>query len=61
MKVISVIGLLGAGKSTLIEAMLAAAARRGLRSGVVVNDSGEVSLETEEILRTHPVQVIGGG
>ncbi len=61
MKVVSVIGLLGAGKSTLIATLLREAAGRGLRSGVVVNDSGAVSLETDEILRSHPVRVIGGG
>ncbi len=59
--VISVIGLLGSGKSSLIRAFLAEARERGVSSGVVVNDQGEVILDSEDITRRHPVVTIGGG
>ncbi len=61
MKVLSVIGVLGAGKSTAILAALEEISRRGGRAGVVINDTGEVQLETEAVMERFPVRSIGGG
>lgn len=61
MKVVSVIGLLGAGKSSLIRALLDEASARGQESGVLVNESGEVSLDVPEVTSRHPVNFMGGG
>jgi Ni2+-binding GTPase involved in maturation of urease and hydrogenase len=60
-EVISVIGLLDSGKSSLIRALLEAVRLRGHTAGVVVNDRGSVELDAEEITRHHPVMQIGGG
>jgi len=60
-KVLSVIGMLGAGKSTAILATLEEIARRSQRAGVVINDTGEVQLETDAIMERFPVRRIGGG
>lgn len=59
--VISVIGLLDSGKSSLIRALLAAVRERGGSAGVVVNDLGAVELDADEVIRHHPVEQIGGG
>ncbi len=59
MRVISVIGLLGSGKTRLIRLLLAEAAARGERPGVIVNQSGETSLDDLEA--RFPVEAIGGG
>jgi G3E family GTPase len=61
LKVISIIGLLGAGKSSLIKALLAEAEVRELRSGVLVNESGEVALDVPEVTDKYPVSIMGGG
>ncbi|GAB4251581.1 MAG: hypothetical protein Kow00129_12440 [Thermoleophilia bacterium] len=61
MKVVSIIGILGAGKSSLIRHLLEEADRRGMTAGAVVNDNGEVSLDVPEIRSRHPVRRIGGG
>jgi len=60
-KVLSVIGMLGAGKSTAILAALEEIARRGGRAGAVINDSGEVQPETDTIMERFPIRSIGGG
>lgn len=60
-EVISVIGLLDSGKSSLIRVFLEATRMRGRTAGVVVNDRGSVKLDTEQITRHHPVMQIGGG
>lgn len=60
-EVISVIGLLDSGKSSLIRELLGAVRVRGRTAGVVINDRGSVELDTEEINRHHPVAQIGGG
>ena len=60
-KVISVIGILDSGKSSLIKELLGAVHVRGGRAGVVLNDQGAVSLDTEAISARHPVIQIGGG
>jgi len=60
MRVISVTGLLGAGKSSCILAALRELERRGIPGGVIVNDQGEVDLEAELDGRI-PVDTIGGG
>ena len=60
-KVISVIGLLDSGKSTLIRELLGAVEARGRSAGVVINDQGAVSLDTPAISERHPVIQIGGG
>jgi molybdopterin-guanine dinucleotide biosynthesis protein len=59
--VVSVIGLLDSGKSSLIRVLLDAVADRGHTAGVVINDQGKISLDTEEVTRRHPVVQIGGG
>lgn len=59
--VISVIGLLDSGKSSLIEALLGRLSDRGLSAGVVINDAGTLQLDRDEITRHHPVHTIGGG
>jgi G3E family GTPase len=60
-KVLSVIGLLGSGKSSLIRLFLDELSRRGETGGVVVNDAGEVLLDVPEVTDRHQVRVIGGG
>lgn len=60
-QVISVIGLLDSGKSSLIRVLLAAVRERGASAGVVLNDMGAVELDTEEVTRHHPIEQIGGG
>lgn len=60
-EVISVIGLLDSGKSSLIRVLLEAVRSRGATAGVVVNDRGSVELDTDEVTRHHPVMQIGGG
>lgn len=60
-EVISVIGLLDSGKSSLIRVLLETVRRRGLTAGVVINDQGTVELDTEEVAGHHPVTQIGGG
>jgi molybdopterin-guanine dinucleotide biosynthesis protein len=59
--VISIIGLLDSGKSSLIEALLEEARARGATAGVVINDAGAVQLDRPDIARDHPVRTIGGG
>ena len=53
--------MLGAGKSTAILATLEEIARRSQRAGVVINDTGEVQLETDATMERFPVRRIGGG
>lgn len=60
-EVISVIGLLDSGKSSLIRELLEGVRLRDRTAGVVINDRGSVELDTEEITRHHPVAQIGGG
>jgi polynucleotide 5'-kinase involved in rRNA processing len=60
-EVVSVIGLLDSGKSSLIRVLLDAVADRGFSAGVVINDQGAVTLDTEEVAERHPVVQIGGG
>ncbi|MBU2604200.1 MAG: hypothetical protein KKA32_18890 [Actinobacteria bacterium] len=60
-QVISVIGLLDSGKSSLIRVLLAAVRERAGSAGVVLNDQGAVELDAEEVTRHHPVEQIGGG
>jgi G3E family GTPase len=60
-KVVSIIGLLGAGKSSLIRALLKESQARGESSGLVVNDAGDVLLDVPEVTERHPVTMIGGG
>jgi G3E family GTPase len=60
-RVISIVGMLGAGKSSLIRALLDESASRGLTGGVVINDAGEVELDAPEVTDRYPVTVIGGG
>jgi len=60
-RVISVIGLVDSGKSSLIRVLLGAVHARGECGGVVVNDAGTVSLDVPEITDRHPVRTIGGG
>lgn len=60
-EVISVIGLVDSGKSSLIRALLEVVRLRGRTAGVVINDQGSVELDTVEITRHHPVTQIGGG
>lgn len=59
--VISVIGLLDSGKSSLIRELLEVVRLRGRTAGVVINDQGSVELDTEAITRHHSVIQIGGG
>jgi molybdopterin-guanine dinucleotide biosynthesis protein len=59
MKVISIIGILDSGKSTVIQKLLEEVERRGSLAGVIVNDSGAVKLE--DLAWRYPVEVIGGG
>jgi molybdopterin-guanine dinucleotide biosynthesis protein len=60
-EVISVIGLLDSGKSSLIRTLLDSARLRGRTAGVVINDQGSVELDAEDVTRHHPVMQIGGG
>jgi len=60
-QVISVIGLLDSGKSSLIRVLLEAVRERGGTAGVVLNDRGAVELDTEEVTEHHPIEQIGGG
>lgn len=60
MRVISIIGMYGAGKSTCIEYLVRALAEREVPVGVVVNDQGMVNLE-EALDGRVPLEVIGGG
>ncbi len=60
-EVVSVIGLLDSGKSSLIRVLLEAVRLRGRTAGVVLNDRGAVELDTQEVTCHHPVAQIGGG
>lgn len=60
MMVVSVIGLVGVGKSSLIMHLVEDACGAGETAGVVVNDEGTVSLEAE-LGADYPVTRIGGG
>lgn len=44
-----VTGFLGAGKTTLVNAIVASAAARGRRLGLIVNDFGQVNLDAGEL------------
>jgi putative protein kinase ArgK-like GTPase of G3E family len=59
-KVVSIIGAFGAGKSTCIDLMVRAFADRDVPVGVVVNDQGIFNLE-EQLGGRVPLEVIGGG
>jgi putative protein kinase ArgK-like GTPase of G3E family len=59
-RVVSIIGAFGAGKSTCIDMLVRAFADRAVPIGVVVNDQGMVNLE--ELLGDGvPLEAIGGG
>lgn len=60
-RVISIIGLVDSGKSSLIRVLLDEVHSRGDCGGVVINDAGAVSLDVPEITARHPVRTIGGG
>lgn len=60
MKVISIIGMYGAGKSSCIELLARTLIAKGTTVGVVVNDQGEVDLE-QRLNGLAPVETIGGG
>jgi Ni2+-binding GTPase involved in maturation of urease and hydrogenase len=59
-RVISIIGAYGAGKSTCIEMLVRAYSDRDVPIGVVVNDQGMVNLE-ELLSDKVPLEAIGGG
>ncbi|MEL6617095.1 MAG: GTP-binding protein, partial [Bacteroidota bacterium] len=44
-----VTGFLGAGKTTLVNAITTSAAARGRRLGLIVNDFGQVNLDASEL------------
>ena len=60
-RVISIIGFVDSGKSSLIRGLLDEVRSRGECAGVVLNDAGAVSLDVPEITELHPVRTIGGG
>ena len=60
MRVVSIIGAYGAGKSTCIDLLVRAFADRDVPVGVVVNDQGMVNLE-ESLGDLVPLEAIGGG
>lgn len=60
-RVISIIGFVDSGKSSLIRGLLDEVRARGECGGVVLNDAGAVSLDLPEITDLHPVRTIGGG
>jgi putative protein kinase ArgK-like GTPase of G3E family len=60
MRVVSIIGAYGAGKSTCIGMLARAFADREVPVGVVVNDEGMVNLE-ETLGGLMPFEAIGGG
>jgi Ni2+-binding GTPase involved in maturation of urease and hydrogenase len=59
-RVVSIIGAYGTGKSTCIEMLVRAFADRDVPIGVVVNDQGMVNLE-ELLSDKVPLEAIGGG
>lgn len=60
MRVVSIIGAFGAGKSTCIDLLVREFVHRDVPVGVVVNDQGIFNLEAQLDGRV-PLEVIGGG
>lgn len=61
MRVVSIIGLLGAGKSTMVRRLLEEAEHRGLAAGAVINESGPTAFDDEGLRDRFPIRAIGGG
>lgn len=62
MRVVSVSGTRGSGKTSIIKELVTILAREGKRSAVIVNEEGEVSYDPEFISsRRSTVEHIRGG
>jgi G3E family GTPase len=62
MRVVSVSGVLGSGKTTLIRKLIVLLSERGGRAGVIVNEDGEEGYP-QDFIETHGIHVaqIRGG
>lgn len=62
MKVVSISGMRGSGKTTLIRELIARLASAGRRSSLIVNEDGEASYDSE-FLQQHGVvaEFLAGG
>jgi molybdopterin-guanine dinucleotide biosynthesis protein len=62
MQVVSICGIRGSGKTTLIRKLIALLSERGKRAGVIVNEDGEEGYP-EDFIETHGIHAarIRGG
>ena len=58
MRVVSVCGTRGSGKTTFIRKLIAILSERGKRAGVIVNEDGEEGYP-RDFIETHGIQVVG--
>ena len=62
MKIVTIAGVQGSGKTTLIRTLISLLAAQGKRSGVIVNETGEESY-SPDFLETYGLEItqIWGG